>query len=60
MAMPSLQLGLHPIFRRMQSLRNNRVFNKGKEIAEDMRERWETSDSAMVQRLQVCHSCSSH
>ena len=51
--MCAAQLGLHPIFQRLQSLRNNRVFNKGREMAEDMRERWETSDSAMVHRIQV-------
>lgn len=48
-----VQLGSHPLFRRLNGLRDNRIFRKGSEMAEDMRERWETSDSAMVQRLQV-------
>ena len=53
-----VQLGTHPIFRRLRSVRDSRVFTRGREMAEDMRERWETSDSAMVQRIQVgllCH-----
>ena len=47
------QLGSHPIFKRLQGLSDNQVFNKGREVADDIRERWETSDSAVVQRLQV-------
>ena len=52
-----VQLGLHPIFKRLQNLSDNQVFNKGREVADDMRERWETSDSAVVQRLQVPYLC---
>jgi hypothetical protein len=37
----------------MKGLSDNKVFNKGREVAGDMRERWETSDSALVQRFQV-------
>ena len=49
----ALQLRHHPIFQRLSSIRDSRVFTRGREMAEDMRERWETSDSAMVQRIQV-------
>lgn len=49
----ALQLGLHPIFHRLRGLSDNKVFNKGREVAEDLRERWETSDSPLVQRIQV-------
>ena len=48
-----LQLGLHPIFRRLRGFGDNKVFNKGREVAEDLRERWETSDSPLVHRIQV-------
>ena len=48
-----LQLGTHPLFQRLASFRNARVFSKGKEVAEDLRERWETSDSPLVHRIQV-------
>ena len=48
-----LQLGLHPIFQRLSALRHNRVVARGKEVAEDLRERWETSDSPFVHRIQV-------
>lgn len=48
-----LQLGTHPLFQRVASFRNARVFSKGKEVAEDLRERWETSDSPLVHRIQV-------
>lgn len=49
----NLQLGLHPLFRRLQGLSDNQVFNKGREVAGDLRERWETSDSSVVQRIQA-------
>ena len=48
-----LQLGLHPIFQRLNRLSDNKVFNKGREVAGDLRERWETSDSPLVQRIQA-------
>ena len=48
-----LQLGSHPLFQRLASFRNARVFSKGKEVANDLRERWETSDSPLVHRIQV-------
>jgi hypothetical protein len=31
----------------------NPVFSKGREAAENLRERWETSDSPLVHRIQV-------
>ncbi|KAK9797431.1 hypothetical protein WJX73_003158 [Symbiochloris irregularis] len=46
------KLAHHPIFQRIASLGNSKVFTKGREMVEDVRERWETSDSAMVQRIQ--------
>ena len=54
-----VQLGSHPLFQRLASLRNARVFSKGKEVADDLRERWETSDSPLVHRIQVrtCLAC---
>ena len=47
------QLGLHPLFRRMRALRDHKVVNRGREMAEDFQARWETSDSPLVQRMQV-------
>lgn len=35
------------------NLGSNPVFNKGREAAESIRERWETSDSPLVHRIQV-------
>lgn len=48
-----LQLGGHPLFKRLAALREHKVFSKGREVAEDLRERWETSDSPLVNRIQV-------
>ena len=48
------QLGLHPLFRRVRALRDHKVLNRGREIAEDLQTRWEMSDSPLVQRMQVC------
>lgn len=48
-----IQFGGHPIFTRLRGFSDNRVFNKTKEVADDLRERWETSDSRLVQRIQV-------
>lgn len=54
-----LQFGAHPIFQRLRNLSDNQVFNRGRDLAGDLRERWETSDSAVVQRLQVHLPCPS-
>ena len=51
-----MQLGTHPLFQRLSSFRNAKVFSKGKEVADDLRERWETSDSPFVHRIQVSAS----
>jgi len=50
---PRAQLGAHPLFRRLAALGEHRVFARGKEVADDLRERWETSDSPLVQRIQA-------
>ncbi|KAG6785796.1 hypothetical protein POTOM_007380 [Populus tomentosa] len=41
----------HPLFKRFAGL-SEPVVTKGQEIAEDMRERWETSDSPIVIKIQ--------
>ncbi|ONK71371.1 uncharacterized protein A4U43_C04F7860 [Asparagus officinalis] len=44
-----------PIYRRMKGVSEpvvTNVVNKGQEIAEDMRERWETSDHPVVHKIQ--------
>eukprot|EP00887_Chlorella_sp_A99_P003311 scaffold9.g3311.t1 len=50
------KLGSHPLFRRMRGLTgglaDTKVFEKGREVRESLRERWETSDSALVHRIQ--------
>lgn len=46
------KLGGHPLFQRLASMREHKVFSKGKEVADDLRERWETSDSPFVHRIQ--------
>lgn len=51
-----MQLGTHPLFQRLSTFRNAKVFSKGKEVADDLRERWETSDSPFVHRIQVSAS----
>lgn len=52
-----MQLGGHPFFKsfleRAKVLGNNRVVEKGRNLREDLRERWETSESPAVQRFQV-------
>ena len=52
-----LQLGGHPFFKsfleRAKVLSNNRVVEKGRNLKEDIRERWETTDNPTVQRFQV-------
>jgi import inner membrane translocase subunit TIM44 len=49
----SWQLGGHPLFKRLATVREHKVFSKGREVADDLRERWETSDSPLVHRIQV-------
>ncbi|PRW60304.1 Mitochondrial import inner membrane translocase subunit TIM44 [Chlorella sorokiniana] len=48
------KLGSHPFFARMRGLNlgANPVISKGREAAESIRERWETSDSPLVHRIQ--------
>lgn len=48
------KLGGHPFFARMKGLNlgANPVIAKGREAAENIRERWETSDSPLVHRIQ--------
>lgn len=41
----------HPLFLRMKKI-GQPVVSKSQEIAEDIRDRWETSDSAVVHRIQ--------
>ncbi|GMJ09066.1 translocase inner membrane subunit 44-2 [Hibiscus trionum] len=41
----------HPLFRRVSGL-SEPVVTKGQEIAEDVRERWETSDNPIVHKIQ--------
>ncbi|XP_021894468.1 mitochondrial import inner membrane translocase subunit TIM44-2, partial [Carica papaya] len=41
----------HPMFKRISGL-SEPVVNKSQEIAEDMRERWETSDNPIVHKIQ--------
>ncbi|XP_078164298.1 mitochondrial import inner membrane translocase subunit TIM44-2-like isoform X1 [Carex rostrata] len=41
----------HPMFRKVTGY-TKPVVNKGQEIAEDVRERWETSDSPIVHKIQ--------
>ncbi|KAL3731091.1 hypothetical protein ACJRO7_028028 [Eucalyptus globulus] len=41
----------HPMFKRIGNV-SEPVVTKGQEIAEDMRERWETSDSPVVHKIQ--------
>lgn len=52
-----MQLGGHPFFKgfleRAKLLSNNRVVEKGRNLREDIRERWETSDNPTVQKFQV-------
>ncbi|XVF72001.1 hypothetical protein PTKIN_Ptkin12aG0086100 [Pterospermum kingtungense] len=41
----------HPLFKRVTGI-SEPVVTKGQEIAEDMRERWETSDNPIVHKIQ--------
>jgi import inner membrane translocase subunit TIM44 len=49
------RLSGHPLFKRLGAvtLKDNRVYEAGKELADGIRERWETSDSPLVHRIQV-------
>ncbi|XP_024389939.1 mitochondrial import inner membrane translocase subunit TIM44-2 [Physcomitrium patens] len=42
----------HPAFKRFKTVTGHPVVTKGQELAEDIRERWETSDSPVVHRIQ--------
>ncbi len=44
-----------PMFRRLSSV-SNTAAAKSRDAAEDLRERWETSNSPFVHRIQVCNS----
>ena len=47
------KLGGHAFFRRVASgLKDNRVVKAGEDLTESIREKWETSDSAFVHRIQ--------
>ncbi|PPR93621.1 hypothetical protein GOBAR_AA27059 [Gossypium barbadense] len=45
----------HPLFKRVSGM-SEPVVTKGQEIAEDMRERWETSDNPIVHKIQESFS----
>ena len=49
---PCTQLSGHPFFKHVRVLKDNTVFQKGQEVAETIRERWETSDSPLVHKIQ--------
>lgn len=42
----------HPWYRKLRSVKEHPVYTKGEEIAEDLRDRWETSDSPVVHKIQ--------
>lgn len=42
-------LGGHPFFRKLS---DNKILNAGRDVADSIREKWETSDSPLVHRLQ--------
>lgn len=42
----------HPLFKRVSGISEHPAVAKGQELAEDMRERWETSDSPVVHKIQ--------
>lgn len=44
--------GSNRIYKRFKGVKKHPVVIKGQEIAEDMRERWETSDSPVVHKIQ--------
>lgn len=45
-------LGSHPFFRSVASIKDSKVVSAGRDVAESIRERWETSDSPFVHRIQ--------
>jgi mitochondrial import inner membrane translocase subunit TIM44 len=45
-------LGDHPFFKSMAGLRDSKVVTAGRDVADSIRERWETSDSPLVHRIQ--------
>ena len=51
------QYGGNPIFKRVEEmssgLNDNAALRKSREMREDLKERWETSDSPLVHRIQV-------
>lgn len=51
------QYGGNPIFKRVEAmssgLNDNAALRKSREMREDLKERWETSDSPLVHRIQV-------
>lgn len=46
------KLGITSVFDKIEGLKRSTPYAKGAELAEDLRERWETSDSPMVHRIQ--------
>lgn len=46
------KLSGHPMFQSMKGLKDSKVFEKGRDVAEGIREKWETSDSSIVHRIQ--------
>ena len=43
--------GITSVFAKLQGLKQTGAYKKGEEALEDMRERWETSDSPLVHRI---------
>lgn len=46
------QVGSHPLFERLSSQLDEHVVSRGRDVAGSLRERWETSDSPLVHRIQ--------
>ena len=46
------KLGISSAMDKLEGLKKTAPYSKGAELAEDIRERWETSDSPMVHRIQ--------
>ena len=44
--------GVTSVFAKLQALRSSGAFKKGSDVFEDIRERWETSDSPLVHKIQ--------
>jgi import inner membrane translocase subunit TIM44 len=47
----------YPVFKRLSGM-SEPVVNKSQEIAEDVREKWETSDNPIVHKIQEYANCS--